>query len=110
MQPEGISVPAQAYHRPQHRLMNVLKKNVGFFFILPALLLFLIFGLYTVIFAVVLSFFRWNGFGDFSIFPPRCELPECAFVGLENFQNFLYFLNYQTGAPNGRVTFPTHPP
>ncbi|MAS38053.1 MAG: ABC transporter permease [Anaerolineaceae bacterium] len=90
MQPEGISVPAQAYHRPQHRLMNVLKKNVGFFFILPALLLFLIFGLYTVIFAVVLSFFRWNGFGDFSIFPPRCELPECAFVGLENFQNFLY--------------------
>ncbi len=74
----------------RHGIRYTLRKNVGFFFVLPAILMFLIFGLYTVVFAVVLSFFRWNGFGDFSIIPPLCELPECAFVGLENFQDFLY--------------------
>lgn len=71
-------------------LRQIIRNNIGFLFILPALLLFLIFGLYTVVFAVILSFFRWNGFGQFSILPPACELPECAFVGLKNFQDFLY--------------------
>ena len=71
-------------------LRQIIRNNIGFLFILPALLLFLIFGLYTVVFAIILSFFRWNGFGAFSILPPACELPECAFIGLKNFQDFLY--------------------
>ena len=76
--------------RQRRSLRRIIRNNIGFLFILPALLLFLIFGLYTVLFAIALSFFRWNGFGQFSILPPACELPECAFVGLENFQDFLY--------------------
>lgn len=71
-------------------LRQTLKANSGFLFILPALLIFLVFGLYTVIYSIALSFFRWNGFGVFSILPPACELPACAFVGLENFAEFLY--------------------
>ena len=90
MQSENVSLPLQDNPKPLDQIVKTLKNNVGFFFILPALLLFMIFGLYTVLFAIFLSFFRWNGFGDFSIFPPRCELPECAFVGFENFQDFLY--------------------
>ncbi|MFN8490276.1 MAG: sugar ABC transporter permease [Caldilineaceae bacterium] len=67
-----------------------LQANSGFLFVLPALLIFLIFGFYTVIYSVVLSFFRWNGFGVFSILPFACEPPACQFAGLENFTYFLY--------------------
>ncbi len=66
-----------------------LKANRGFLFVLPALLLFLFLGLYTVIYSFVLSFFRWNGFGGFTILPPSCTYP-CQFVGLDNFRQFLY--------------------
>jgi ABC-type sugar transport system permease subunit len=38
----------------------------------------------------VLSFFRWKGSTKFSIFPPTCEPPGCAFWGLQNYQDFLY--------------------
>ena len=67
-----------------------LRANSGFLFVAPALLLFLIFGLYTVIYSFVLSFFRWKGFTKFSILPPVCEPPGCAFVGLQNFKSFLF--------------------
>lgn len=67
-----------------------LRANSGFLFVLPALLIFLIFGLYTVIYSVVLSFFRWNGFGVFSLLPFACEPPACQFAGWENFTYFLY--------------------
>lgn len=88
--PSTMDVYPTASAKPRRSLRQVINDNIGFLFILPALLLFFIFGLYTVVFAVVLSFFRWNGFGDFSILPPTCELPECAFIGLKNFQDFLY--------------------
>jgi ABC-type sugar transport system permease subunit len=71
-------------------LRDVLKANSGFLFIIPAIVIFLVFGLYTVIYSVVLSFFRWNGFGGFSILPPSCQYPGCQFAGLENYQEFLY--------------------
>lgn len=71
-------------------LRQLLKANSGFLFIAPAVLIFLVFGLYTVVYSFLLSFFRWNGFGRFSIFPLICEPPACRYVGLDNFQQFLY--------------------
>jgi multiple sugar transport system permease protein/raffinose/stachyose/melibiose transport system permease protein len=71
-------------------LLQVLKDNSGILFVLPAVIIFLVFGLYTVIYSIVLSFFRWNGFGKFSILPFACEPPACQFAGLDNFAEFLY--------------------
>jgi ABC-type sugar transport system permease subunit len=76
--------------KPRKTVWQILRDNSGFLFILPAMLIFLVFGLYTVIYSFALSFFRWNGFGVFSILPLACEEPACAFVGLRNFQEFLY--------------------
>jgi ABC-type sugar transport system permease subunit len=69
---------------------QALRANAGFLFVAPAVIIFLVFGLYTVIYSVVLSFFRWNGFGKFSILPPACEPPACQFAGLDNFTYFLF--------------------
>ncbi|HEX4206756.1 MAG TPA: sugar ABC transporter permease [Ktedonobacteraceae bacterium] len=69
---------------------RVVRTQCNILFILPALIIFLVFGLYTVIYSFVLSFFRWNGFSGFSILPPRCVYPVCQFVGLDNFRQFLY--------------------
>lgn len=77
-----------ARRRPS--LLRALKANSGFLFVLPALVIFVVFGLYTVIYSIVLSFFRWNGFGKFSILPLACEPPACQFAGLDNFAYFLY--------------------
>lgn len=74
---------------PRRMIPRVLKRNAGFLFVLPAILLFLLLGLYPVAYSIALSFFSWNGFGGFSLLPPACEYP-CRFVGLENFQDFLY--------------------
>ena len=75
---------------PRLSLWRRLKRNRGFLFISPAVLLFLVFGLYTIFFSIVLSFFRWRGFTRFSILPPVCEAPGCVFWGLKNYQDFLY--------------------
>ncbi|GCE14024.1 carbohydrate ABC transporter permease [Tengunoibacter tsumagoiensis] len=82
--------PRSAKRRDRRTAWQVLKANSGFLFILPAVLIFLIFGLYTVIYSIVLSFFQWNGFSGFSILPPSCTPPACQFVGLENYAEFLY--------------------
>jgi ABC-type sugar transport system permease subunit len=71
-------------------LWKRVKKNSGFLFVAPAVLIFLVFGLYTIIYSFVLSFFRWKGSTVFSLFPPVCEAPGCAFWGLKNYQDFLY--------------------
>lgn len=71
-------------------LVQHLRDNAGILFVLPAVITFLVFGLYTVIYSVILSFFRWNGFGKFSILPFACDPPACAFAGLDNFAYFLY--------------------
>jgi ABC-type sugar transport system permease subunit len=76
--------------RPRSKLSKWLRDNRGFLFVSPAVLIFLIFGLYTVIFSFVLSFFRWNSLSKFSLIPPVCEAPGCAFVGLRNYEDFLY--------------------
>src|SRR5512138_1921507 len=67
-----------------------LQDNRVFLFVSPAVLIFLIFGLYTVVYSFALSFFRWNGLSKFSLFPPICEAPGCAFWGLDNYKDFLY--------------------
>ena len=50
----------------------------------------LVFGLYTVVYSAVLSFFDWNGFSRFGIIPFVCEAPGCRFIGLKHFRDFLY--------------------
>lgn len=70
-------------------IMRLWSANRGILFVLPALLIFLVFGLYTVVYSFVLSFHRWNGFGPFSILPYTCERPTCWSVGLDNYASFL---------------------
>ena len=71
-------------------LWQHLQDNSGFLFVLPAVVILLVFGLYTVLYSIILSFFRWNGFGNFSILPLTCNPPACQFAGLDNFAQFLY--------------------
>jgi len=72
------------------KIRNVFRNIKGFWFVLPAVLLWLFVGLYTVVFSVALAFHKWNGFGKFTILPKYvCALPTCRFVGLQNFERFL---------------------
>ncbi|MBC8164074.1 MAG: sugar ABC transporter permease [Roseiflexaceae bacterium] len=81
---------AAAPVRKRSRWLAVAHANSGVLFVLPAVLLFLVFGLYPVIYSFVLSFFRWNGFSGFSILPFACVAPTCSFVGFDNFKEFLF--------------------
>lgn len=83
-------VSSPPYAKRRKSIMQHVRDNSGILFVLPAVITFMVFGLYTVIYSVVLSFFRWNGFGKFSILPFACEPPACAFAGLDNFAYFLY--------------------
>ena len=76
--------------KPRPTFLQWLRNNSGFLFVAPAVLIFVVFGLYTVIYSFVLSFFRWKGFTKFSLIPPVCEPPGCAFWGIQNYQDFLY--------------------
>src|SRR5262245_47909894 len=49
-----------------------------FFFLLPAVIIFLIFVVYPIIQSVYYSFYNWKGFG-----------PATHFIGLNNFKNIL---------------------
>jgi len=77
-------------HKRTKTLGQRLRENSGILFVLPAIVLFLVFGLYTVIYSFVLSFFRWSGFGKFSLLPFACDAPTCQFAGLDNFAQFLF--------------------
>jgi ABC-type sugar transport system permease subunit len=89
-QAEMKAITSSAVRKRRKTLSQALKDNSGILFVLPAVIIFLVFGLYTVIYSIVLSFFRWNGFGKFSILPFACEPPACQFAGLDNFAQFLY--------------------
>ncbi|MEV4624820.1 sugar ABC transporter permease [Micromonospora sp. NPDC049523] len=52
---------------------------MGYAFVAPAVLLFLVMGLYTVGYSVTLSFAKWNGF-----------TPNWEWVGLDNYRDLLY--------------------
>jgi ABC-type sugar transport system permease subunit len=54
---------------------------VGYLFVAPAVLLFLLVGLYTVVYSFVLSFFSWDGISP--------QFTSWVWVGLANFQSFL---------------------
>ncbi|MBN9391150.1 MAG: sugar ABC transporter permease [Chloroflexi bacterium] len=86
----NISAIDKRQGRPRKSFRAILRANSGFLFVAPAMLIFLVFGLYTVIYSGVLSFFRWNGYGDFSLIPFKCGPPSCQFVGLDNFTEFLF--------------------
>jgi multiple sugar transport system permease protein len=86
---QAVTVP-NVQAMPKKTVWQWMRANSGFLFIAPAVIIFLIFGLYTVIFSIALSFFRWNGFGKFSLLPFTCPPPGCRFIGLENFTEFLY--------------------
>jgi len=49
-----------------------------FFFLLPAIIIFLIFVVYPIVQSIYYSLFNWKGFG-----------PAIDFVGLDNFKNIL---------------------
>ncbi len=85
-----VQTPAVTPAKRRRTFAQQLRANSGFLFVAPALLIFLIFGLYTIVYSFALSFFRWKGFTRFSIIPPVCEPPGCTFVGLDNFKDFLY--------------------
>lgn len=61
----GRRAPAR---RPRRR------KLIGLLFVAPAVILFAVYGLYTVVYGFLLSFARWNGFS-----------PDWTWVGLQNF-------------------------
>src|SRR3972149_3216644 len=67
------------------------KDNLAIFlFLLPALILFLLFVLYPIFQSIYYSLFNWKGFG-----------PAEDFVGLENFRNILTDKVFLTALRNG---------
>ena len=92
----GISKPKKArkYWLDDFRLAW-MKKNreetlMGYLFILPALLLFLLFGVYPFLRTIVISFTNWDGIAA-----------NYSFVGLENYKNIftdsLWWKSIQNG-------------
>ncbi|MFI6761785.1 carbohydrate ABC transporter permease [Micromonospora sp. NPDC050417] len=66
--------------RPPRRRRSARRQWLtGYAFIAPAVLLFLVMGLYTVGYSVTLSFAKWNGF-----------TPDWEWVGLDNYRDLLY--------------------
>ena len=64
---------------PASRLRARREALTGYIFVLPALLLFAIVGVYPVLYSLLLSFYQWNGFS-----------PQWTWVGLDNFKDLLY--------------------
>ncbi|WP_371785516.1 carbohydrate ABC transporter permease [Streptosporangium subroseum] len=62
--------------RPRGRWKEIL---TGWAFVLPAVALFLVMGLYTIGSGFALSFAKWNGF-----------TPEWIWVGIQNYKDLLY--------------------
>lgn len=69
------SAPRDRYRR-RKRLREAL---TGYAFVLPALVLFAVLGVYTVVYGLLLSFARWNGFS-----------PHWIWVGLGNYRDLLF--------------------
>lgn len=88
---EGLQAADRALvHEPTWR--RTVRRNKGWFFVAPAVALWMLVGLYTVLFSISLSFHRWNGFGDFSLFPSYvCAEPGCRYVGTKYYEELLDF-------------------
>ncbi|WP_328996092.1 sugar ABC transporter permease [Kribbella sp. NBC_01245] len=80
---EPVAVPA-APRRPKR--VNAKRYLTGYLFIAPAVILFAVFGVYTVGYGLALSFASWNGLA-----------PQWTWVGLQNFRDL--FLNDPLLAP-----------
>ncbi len=60
-------------------MKRLRKALTGYAFILPALVLFAVMGVYTVGYGLLLSFARWNGFS-----------PQWTWVGVDNYLDVIY--------------------
>lgn len=76
--PQQTTTPEAAVHDPQAKRRNKLRRTLPIYAaISPFYLLFAIFGLFPIVFSIVLSFTDWDGMGDMS------------FVGLAQYQYLL---------------------
>lgn len=72
--PSGQAMPQRDTRRAPRLLQAVARYRTPYFFVLPAVLLVLVFNLYPLLDAFVLSFHKWNGIG------------QREFIGLRNYQ------------------------
>lgn len=80
---------------------HIWQHNKGALFVAPAAALWILVGLYPVMFSISLSFHRWNGFGEFSLFPTyTCVEPGCRHVGLKYYEELLNW-----GTPPNKAFF-----
>jgi len=68
--------PAPAPHRRRYRWSEVV---AGYAFLAPALVLFAVLGVYTIVYGFSLSFASWNGFS-----------PHWTWVGVQNYVDLLW--------------------
>ncbi|GGH73366.1 multiple sugar transport system permease protein [Pullulanibacillus pueri] len=68
--------------RKTKRIKSLKKSRFGYFFIAPYFIVFLIFGLYPIIYSFYTSFSKWDGFS-----PP-------VFIGLDNYQRLFTNLEF----------------
>lgn len=76
--PQQTTTPEAAVHDPRAKRRNKLRRTLPIYAaISPFYLLFAVFGLFPIVFSIVLSFTDWDGMGDMS------------FVGLAQYQYLL---------------------
>lgn len=76
-----VTKPRDPLPRPRLATQRRVQREAltGYVFVLPALLLFGLVGVYPVVYSFLLSFHQWNGFS-----------PQWTWVGLDNFRDLLY--------------------
>ena len=77
---ETTTLAARLVTQPRRRGRFTTRNTlIGYAFVAPAIVLFLVMGLYTLGYSVSLSFAKWNGFS-----------PTWEWVGLDNYRDLLY--------------------
>lgn len=79
--------PGLSFFERRHTVPRSKKHLIGLLYVLPAALLFSIFGIYTVGYGFLLSFARWNGYS-----------PRWKWSGLDNYKNILYANEVQSAS------------
>lgn len=74
-----MEAPANGLHKPKRQSMSERKKNAisAYLYVSPFFILFLIFGLFPILFSFYLGFQKWNGLGGFA---------SMEYIGLQNFK------------------------
>jgi len=76
---DTTTIAARLVTEPRRTTRRRRRALVGYAFIAPAVILFLVLGLYTIAYSFGLSFAKWNGFS-----------PTWEWVGLKNYGDLLY--------------------